>query len=32
MLVRVWVVQVAREGDYHVEVQGEVYRAPTSRH
>jgi hypothetical protein len=25
MLVRVWVVHVAQEGDYHVEVQGEVY-------
>jgi hypothetical protein len=25
MLVRVWVVQVVAEGDYHVEVQGETY-------
>lgn len=25
MLVRVWVVHVAQEGDYHVEVQGEVF-------
>lgn len=25
MLVRVWVVHVAQEGDYHIEIQGEVY-------
>jgi hypothetical protein len=25
MLVRVWVVRVVAEGDYHVEVQGETY-------
>jgi hypothetical protein len=25
MWVRVWVVNVAKEGDYHVEVEGEVY-------
>ncbi len=25
MLVRVWVVRIAQEADYHVEVEGEVY-------
>lgn len=25
MLVRVWVVHVAQEGDYHVDVEGEIY-------
>ena len=26
MLVRVWVVRIAQEADYHVKVDGEVYR------
>jgi hypothetical protein len=26
MLVRVWVVRIAQAADYHIEVQGEVYR------
>ena len=26
MLVRVWVVRIAQEADYHIEVEGEVYR------
>ena len=31
MLIRVWVVRIAQEADYHVEVGGEVYR-PYQQH